>query len=213
MKIEPSGVILTDVCEIQTPVCRARQPAPLTAVWGTPHVQINVCRPCLEEMVRRGEWQIPGARVPKRYDMVVYSPPGRLSVVVRVQTNAPEDPADASRWARMVHLNLRMHAGLGPTPFFLLVAPGHLFLWRAGAVLDPFAEPTDSFHGADVLQAHGFREGAQPSAAEQAVAAWLETLARTDEAPTDAAAQWMARTGMLDVIRGGSVVRQPALAA
>lgn len=214
MKIEPSGVFFTGVCQIQTPVCRARQPAALTAVWGTPRVQIDVCGACLDEMIRRGEWQKPGARIRRRYDTVVYSPPGRLSVIVQVQTNGPLEPAEASRWARMVHLNLRMHAGLGPAPFFLLVGyPAHLFVWRAGAVLDPFAEPTDSFHDADALQAHGFREGAPASAAEQTVAAWLETLASAEDVPSDAAAQWMARTGLLDVIRGGTVVRQPALAA
>ncbi|HEU4455537.1 MAG TPA: hypothetical protein VFR81_20910 [Longimicrobium sp.] len=107
-----------------------------------------------------------------------------------------------------------MHAGIGAVPFFLLVGyPAHLFVWKGQSVLDPFVEPTDSFHDAAALQAHGFREGVQASAAEQAVAAWLETLASADEVPSDAAAQWMARTGILEVIRGGTVVRQPALAA
>jgi len=214
MKIEPSGVIFTGICQIRTPVCRARQPAPLTAVWGTPRVQIDVCTPCLNEMIRRGEWQVPGARVSKRYDTVVYSPPGRLSVIVQVQTNGPDDPAEASAWARMVHLNLRIHGGIGAVPFFFLVGyPEHLFVWRGAAVLDPFAEPTDEFHDAAVLQAHGFPEGVQASEAEQAVAAWLEALASADDVPDDAASRWIARTGLLDAIRGGSVVRRPALAA
>jgi hypothetical protein len=114
----------------------------------------------------------------------------------------------------MVHLNLRIHGGIGAAPFFLLVGyPEHLFVWRGKAVLDPFAEPTDAFHDADALGAHGFREGAPASEAEQAVAVWLETLASAGDLPGDAASQWVARTGLLDAIRGGTVVRKPALAA
>ena len=214
MKIEPSGVFFTGVCQIKTPVCRARQPAPLTAVWGTPHVQIDVCGACLNEMIRRGEWQKSGARIPKRYDLVVHSPQGRLSVIAQVQTNGPADPEEASAWARMVHLNLRIHGGIGGAPFFLLVGyPEHLFLWRGAAVLDPFAEPTDALHDAEALQAYGPAEGARALEAEQAVASWLEALANAEDVPDDAASRWIARTGLLDAIRGGTVVRQPALAA
>jgi hypothetical protein len=40
-----------------------RSATKLTAVWTSPaRLQINVCRPCLEEQVRAGEWEIKGAR-------------------------------------------------------------------------------------------------------------------------------------------------------
>jgi hypothetical protein len=219
MYIEPSGVVFTGVCDIQTPVCRAREPAALTAVWGSPRIQINVCGSCLNEMIRRGEWERSHVRIPRRYDVAVYSPPGELSVIVQVQTNAPSDPAEASVWARRVHRNLRMAAAIAPAPFFFLVGyPEHLFLWRNPTALDVFAEPTDALHGADVLGSFGDPPGgpapnARALAAEQAVAAWLETLASASDLPGDAASQWVARTGLLDAIRGGTVVRKPALAA
>ena len=63
MKVEPTGIVFVATCSIQTPRCTAIQPQPITAVWGTPRVQIDVCRACLEEKMRLGEWQVEGARV------------------------------------------------------------------------------------------------------------------------------------------------------
>jgi hypothetical protein len=219
MYIEPSGVIFTGICEIQTPVCRARDPGPLTAVWGSPRVQIDVCGTCLTEMIRRGEWEIPHTRIPRRYDVAVYSPPGQLSVMVQVQPNAPPDPVEATGWARKVHQNLMKHAALAPAPFFLLVGyPEHLFLWRDRGVLDRFAEPADALHGANVLgsfgrPAHAASPNARALAAEQAVAAWVEALAVGDPLPDDPASRWAMRSGLIEGIRNGTVVRKPALAA
>ncbi len=63
-KIEPSGVILTGVCSVQTDRCTAKEGGALTAVWGPPgRTQINVCGSCLEEKMRIGEWKVQGARV------------------------------------------------------------------------------------------------------------------------------------------------------
>ena len=63
-KVEPSGVVLHGVCDIQTDRCTAKATGAITAVWGSPgRTQINVCRACLEEQMRRGEWKVEGARV------------------------------------------------------------------------------------------------------------------------------------------------------
>jgi hypothetical protein len=57
--------MLKDICEIQTEKCAAKDsPAAITAVWYSPgRKQVNVCRSCLDEMVRRGEWEVKGARL------------------------------------------------------------------------------------------------------------------------------------------------------
>jgi hypothetical protein len=63
-KVEPSGVVLQGVCDIQTDRCTAKAGGSITAVWGPPgRTQINVCRVCLEEKMRRGEWEVAGARL------------------------------------------------------------------------------------------------------------------------------------------------------
>jgi hypothetical protein len=64
MNVEPSGVVLTGVCSIQTERCTAREGGPITAVWGPPgRTQINVCRACLEAKIQSGEWDVEGARL------------------------------------------------------------------------------------------------------------------------------------------------------
>jgi hypothetical protein len=63
-KIEPSGVVMHGVCSIQTKHCTAKEGGAITAVWGPPgRTQINVCRACLEEKIRLGEWEVEGARL------------------------------------------------------------------------------------------------------------------------------------------------------
>jgi hypothetical protein len=63
-RVEPSGVVMKGVCNIQTDQCTAKEEGPITAVWGPPgRTQINVCRACLEEKIRRGEWEVEGARL------------------------------------------------------------------------------------------------------------------------------------------------------
>lgn len=64
MKVEPSGVVMRGECDIKTEACTAKEHGPITAVWTPPgRTQTNVCRPCLEEMVRSGKWEIEGARI------------------------------------------------------------------------------------------------------------------------------------------------------
>lgn len=65
MKIEPTGIIFQAKCDLKTDKCISEGPnSPVTAVWGPPgRTQINVCRPCLEEMMRLGLWEIRGARL------------------------------------------------------------------------------------------------------------------------------------------------------
>ena len=62
-RVEPSGVVMRGVCSVQTERCVARAGGALTAVWGPPgRTQINACRACIDEKLRRGEWQIAGVR-------------------------------------------------------------------------------------------------------------------------------------------------------
>ena len=64
MKIEPTGVVMVGVCQVQTSRCMARTPAPITAVWIPPgRRQMDVCRACLEEQIRTEKWEVEGARL------------------------------------------------------------------------------------------------------------------------------------------------------
>jgi hypothetical protein len=63
-KVDPSGIVLNGIYSIQTDRCTAKKEGPITAVWGPlGRTQINVCRACLEEKTRIGEWEVQGARL------------------------------------------------------------------------------------------------------------------------------------------------------
>src|SRR5258705_7574917 len=109
-RIEPSGVVLIAVCAIRTENCVAKTAAPITAVWTLPgRVQVNVCRPCLEEQVRLGEWEIRGAKIESRADVAVYSPDNKLQLVVEVKKK-PRAQANLKDWATKVRRNLVAHS-------------------------------------------------------------------------------------------------------
>jgi hypothetical protein len=75
--IEPTSVVFTGVCDIQSEKCTARTTAPVTAIWSPPgRTQVNVCGACLNEMIRRGEWYVKGARLPRPAAVAVLEPQG-----------------------------------------------------------------------------------------------------------------------------------------
>jgi hypothetical protein len=219
MKIEPSGVILVGICEIQTPVCQALLPAPVTAVWAPPgRRQVNVCRACLEEQVRDGEWEIPGAHVRRRFDVVAYDAKDKPQLIVEVKPQPPFDAREALAWAVQIHRNPMVHAALTPAPFFLLVGfPEHFFLWKALESSRPDAQPDYCYHGSDLLEP--FFGILDPESDvqmelqhEKVVATWLESLTRANQLPARASTVWMLESGLFSAISGGRVTRQAAAA-
>ncbi len=62
--IRRTGVAFVGVCKIGLRrICKTDDGVarPITAVWDDQDSQIDVCTPCLEEKLRRGEWA-PGER-------------------------------------------------------------------------------------------------------------------------------------------------------
>ncbi len=212
MRVEPSGIILVGVCEIQTAECVAREPSPITAVWAEPgRRQVNVCRPCLEEMVRSGSWEIPGARLHRRFDVAVFNPLGDLVLVVEVKNLPHRAEADLREWAWRIHRNLIVHSGVPASPFFLLVGfPTEFFLWTSRTSADPLERPEFSVRDPDQLAPFLTEriDGAEPRPEidEEAVAEWLRSL--TTRGRHKRRAEWLVESGLLEAVRGGRVVRQ-----
>lgn len=63
MRVEPTGIVVFGVCDVQIGRRVAKVLSPITAVWTTPGGnQINVCKSCLDDQLRSGAWAIEGAR-------------------------------------------------------------------------------------------------------------------------------------------------------
>lgn len=183
--IEPTGVVFTAVCDIQTDKCVARQAAPITAVWANPgHLQINVCRACLEEMIRQGEWHIEGARIRQRADVVVYDNEGKPALVVEAKLAKSKENTETQ--AVKIRRNLAAHFALPNTEYFMVAFPDYFYVWNKASI-DPIDRPADfKIDGKTIIKKYSAKLGLQPNKLspmdfERLVSEWLKDLTSPNE--------------------------------
>ncbi len=211
MRIEPSGIVMIGECEIQTPFCMALTPAPITAVWGSPgRRQIDVCRRCLEEMIRWGEWENPGARITRRYDIAVYDKKERLQLVVEVKTRPDEIATKIEDWATRIRRNLIMHSGIPSSVYFMLaVFPAPFYLWDQEDA--PNAPPRHIIDATSELMAClDIAIGNEYRQQEEAVSIWLRAVVNSisEAEGSTSRKNSIFQTEMYQAIQGGTVVTQ-----
>lgn len=213
MNVEPSGVLIVGLCGVQTERCAARVPAPITAVWALPaRRQINVCSPCLDEMVRSGEWQIEGARLKRRADVAVFDKSGNLQLVV--EAKYIESDQDTPTRAVQIRRNLLAHSGIPDSPFFLIVFPDRFYLWKKG-LPDTYDRQADYSVDTEVLFksfADEWRESLDYISAiefERLVSEWIKDLSNSND--TSKIPDWARASGLYDAIKNGSVVTEAAV--
>lgn len=211
MNVEPSGVVIVGLCEIQTERCTAKFPAPITAVWALPaRRQINVCSPCLDEMVRSGEWQIGGARLKRRADVAVFDKSGNLQLVVEAKNMRLDE--DMPRRAIQIRRNLLAHSGIPDSPFFLIAFPHHFFLWKRGTPEDRQADYSVDTETYFKSFANKWRQSFEKMSGiefEQLVSQWIKELSNSDDASK--IPDWAQASGLYDAIRNGSVVTEASV--
>jgi hypothetical protein len=209
MRIEPSGAVFIGECDIQSPFCTAKSPAPISAVFSSPHRrQINVCRACLDYMVANGEWELDHARIAEASDFVVADSRGYPLLVAEVKTPPPHEQASPGAWATRVHRNLVSHAAIPTSRYFLLIAaPQKGYLWKRRDNSEPSDAPDFEF---DLVL--GFPELAAPMATEEWIAKVLprafNSISELDGQITGR--DWLTRSGLLDDLMA---VRAPKVAA
>ncbi len=209
MKIEPSGVVEIGECDLRLPGCLGLTPAPAMAIWIAPghEVAATVCRFCLSEMVRLGEWENPGAHLKRRFDIAVYDKDERLRLVVDVKDYSYKHEGDVEQWATRIRRNLVRHAAVPIYVYFLLaVYPAPFYLWLPDDA--PDAPPRFAI---DVqAEMPRLKESDVLSDYQQqvdAVHAWLVSLL---DAPAGEAEQsaWLHESGLYEATQGGRIVRR-----
>ncbi len=210
MRIEPSGIVMIGECEIQTPFCTALTPAPITAVWGSPgRRQINVCRVCLEEMVRLGEWENPGSRIQRIYDVAVYDRQERLQLVVEVKKHPYELATRMEDWATRIRRNLLLHSGIPSSVYFMLaVFPAPFYLWGQEDALD--APPRYDFDVRSEVMPLLKSTGGNESQQIEPVSLWLESVVNSTAVKESFSEgqDWLFQSGLCQAIQGGRVARE-----
>jgi hypothetical protein len=147
--------------------------------------QVNACRTCIELMVRAGEWEIHGARVRQRIDLVLQAPHGSPLLLVDV-TPIPAVTNDVDSWAERVHRNLATHGALlSEVAFTLAALPRGFYYWSAERVGDP-AATFEYMYEPDHFTKRYFAQLLELSTEgeiERAVALWLSSVLWSDAAP------------------------------
>ena len=217
MRIEPSGIVMIGECEIQTPFCTALQPAPITAVWGSlGRRQINVCRQCLEEMIRLGEWESPGAHISRVYDIAVYNN-NQLQLVVEVKKRPYEVATDLEDWATRIHRNLLVHSGIPSSAFFLFaISSSPFYLWTRAQATGVEAPPQYTIDSHALLSSYQNTRLLQKNEEkhyEDMIYAWLSDVVQIQHVPQNEASEgWLFQSGLFAAVQGGQVAREARIA-
>ncbi|MBI1923753.1 hypothetical protein HYR99_05835 [Candidatus Poribacteria bacterium] len=213
-KIEPTGVILNDICEIKTNKCIARnEPGPITAVWSLPgRTQINVCRPCMDEMVRRGEWEVEGARIKRRADIAIFDNEGKVKLIAEVKYTPTTE--DTAKRATQIRRNLLVHSGIPSTPFLLVAFPDKFYLWKKKSP-DSYDRSADYRASAKSIVKKYSKameipsENMTPKEFEMLISQWLKDLISNENEPK--IPEWANKSGLYDAIKEGKLVVEATL--
>ena len=213
MKVEPSGVVMIGVCDVQTPKCKAKAASAITAVWTLPgRSQINVCHECMEEMVRVGEWEIPQSRISLHADVAVLNQHSRPVLVIEVKRR-PYYDEDLLGFAVRVHRNMVMHSAIPSRGFFMLALfPSPFYLWRPDSALEPTTTPDFEIRYEREMLRRRHVAAVKPDdehkMAELVIANWVKDVLLNPPDEQSEGVDWLYASGLLDSIRKGRVVTE-----
>ena len=209
MKVDPSGIVTIGECDLRLPGCRALTPAPVMAILVSlgRELAATVCRSCLDEMVRLGEWEIPGAKLSRRFDIAVYDKDERLQLVVEVKDYPDKCEIGIEQWATRIRRNLVKHSAVPSYVYFLLaVYPAPFYLWLP----DDASEAKPRYH-VDVQAEMPLLQQSNSISyyhqQEDAVEAWLASLTGTPAGPETEQLAWFYESGLHKAIQYGRIVR------
>lgn len=212
MKVEPSGVVMIGECDIRLPQCTATIPAPITAVFTSPNrKQVDVCRVCLENMIRDGEWEIAGARLNQHIDIAGYDARGTLQLIVEVRGRLNRQKPDVTQATR-IHGNLVTHSAVPRSRFFLLAFfPRPFYLWVDETSAAPDSPPDYKFDVENDLLHYMIPAGTVTFEATDystAVEAWLTNVVRSGTPPDGQGSEWLFASGLHAALEGGTIIGQ-----
>ncbi|MGE3724513.1 MAG: hypothetical protein AB7I41_03115 [Candidatus Sericytochromatia bacterium] len=142
MKVESTGVVMIGLCDVQTSKCTAKTaPNPITAVWEEPNgMQTNVCRNCIDEMLRTEEWEMENVRPPFYLDIAT-TINNTLLMAIEVK-KAPLFLKNQLKKAIEIKDKLLSKKQLPNQPFFMVIfVPGNAYLWYPDKLNQIKSEP------------------------------------------------------------------------
>lgn len=141
-----------------------------------------------------------------RADLALYNRDGQLIAVVEVKNKL----GTSALWAAQLRRNILAHGGFQNVPYFLLMTPDRIYLWK-DAGTDPVpTSPTYERAAQGIFSPYFNKSAIEPSevssaAFELIVTAWLGNLVRTADKPEDLTSEvaWLVESGLLGAIQDG----------
>ena len=141
-----------------------------------------------------------------RADLALYNRDGQLIAVVEVKNKL----GTSALWAAQLRRNILAHGGFQNVPYFLLMTPDRIYLWK-DAGTDPVpTSPTYEKAAQGIFSPYFDKSAIEPSevssaAFELIVTAWLGNLVRTADKPEDLTSEvaWLVESGLLGAIQDG----------
>jgi len=132
-----------------------------------------------------------------------------LMVELKARTGTSKD------WATMYRRNLAAQGFLPKVPFFLIATPDHFYLWKNAPSAAVAINPDYDVDATEVLDPYYRKSNLDPqiiigAAFELIVAAWLADVREggADNGAAQRRHRWLAKSGLLEALRGGRVVFQ-----
>ena len=141
-----------------------------------------------------------------RADLALYNRDGQLIAVVEVKNKL----GTSAIWAAQLRRNILAHGGFQNAPYFLLMTPDRIYLWKDAGIAPVPTSPTYERAAQDIFSSYFDQSAIEPSevsgaAFELIVAAWLENLVRAADKPEDLTSEaiWLVESGLLSAIQDG----------
>ncbi|MCI0438426.1 MAG: hypothetical protein L0177_04775 [Chloroflexi bacterium] len=141
-----------------------------------------------------------------RPDIAVYSPDGRIQLVVEIKTRK----GVSDDWAAQLRRNLIVHSAIPRSKFFLLALPDYFYLWKED--YSPSVKPPDyKAKSKEMLRNYlttlDVQTLSEPGL-ELIVEAWLDDLINSelDKSSLGPEWNWLFDSGLYESIKRGSIV-------
>lgn len=140
----------------------------------------------------------------EKWDFAAYDRENRLALVVEVKTNRNV----SSDWAARLRRNNLAHGVLPNAPFFMIVCPDQIFVWKDVRATPEAIEPTLVADAEPIFRPFLDDVGlsidqVSDNSLELIVAVWLNSLLLSAPEDLDASQQWVADSGLLHAVAGG----------
>jgi hypothetical protein len=165
-------------------------------------------------MVRRGEWEVKGARLSPRPDITIFDAEGKVQLIAEVKKISLSETSAQLRRATEIRRNLLAHSAIPNTPFLLIAFPDNFYLWKEETPDRDNKSADYHFKAKNTIKNYAKKhhispQKMSPQEFELLVYDWLKDLVNSQS--SEDSLKWATRSGLYDAIKDGSVAMEVSL--